>query len=257
MPRAGRPAYDAEHVTDRSHRTPTTKFTSWWREFLIPIDEEMKKRDALTCVVRSGSGVIVGTVNVPWDEVRGRAASRAWHLLHSHSKNPEPQELELAALGVHDRALESEKEFRLHSRRIKKETDERRGYKMTDTVQLVPVGDGLERFFLRIKFLPGIYGQLRDSYCCMSKALLLKDRRGEWAVFDCPTQVDFRRTFPKNLRDFIQTCFESGYELEGEGNVTKRLSSAIYNRDDITLYLDAPGELYDFFEEQLFDFFAR
>ena len=50
----------------------------------------------------------------------------------------------------------------------------------------------------------------------MSKALLLKDRRGEWAVFDCP-----------------------------------------YNRDDITLYLDAPGELYDFFEEQLFDFFAR
>ena len=257
MPRAGRPAYDAEHVTDRSHRTPTTKFTSWWREFLIPIDEEMKKRDALTCVVRSGSGVIVGTVNVPWDEVRGRSASRAWHLLHSHSKNPEPQELELAALGVHDRALESEREFRLHSRRIKKETDERRGYKTTDTVQLVPVGDGLERFFLRIKFLPGIYGQLRDSYCCMSKALLLKDRRGEWAVFDCPTQVDFRRTFPKNLRDFIQTCFESGYELEGEGNVTKRLSSAIYNRDDITLYLDAPGELYDFFEEQLFDFFAR
>ena len=160
-------------------------------------------------------------------------------------------------LGVHDRALESEREFRLHSRRIKKETDERRGYKTTDTVQLVPVGDGLERFFLRIKFLPGIYGQLRDSYCCMSKALLLKDRRGEWAVFDCPTQVDFRRTFPKNLRDFIQTCFESGYELEGEGNVTKRLSSAIYNRDDITLYLDAPGELYDFFEEQLFDFFAR
>ena len=68
---------------------------------------------------------------------------------------------------------------------------------------------------------------------------------------------NFKGSFPKNLRDFIQPCFESGYELEGEGNVTKRLSSAIYNRDDITLYLDAPAELYDFFEEQLFDFFAR
>lgn len=283
MPRVGQPAAKEERVTTPAARTPGTKFTKWGADFLIPIDEEMKARDSLVCVVRCGAGNelgrIVGSVHIDWKEVNTRRPNRAWHLLHGHSKNPEPQEVELAVLVVHDRVLEHDKEFRRHARRLRKKADARRGYTIDDLVNLIPVGDGYDRFFLRIKFEPGVPYQLKDShrrrrlllllgsrirrparprrYCCMAKRILLKDARGEWAVTDVPSPFDFRRKFPKNLRDFIQRCFDSGYEIEGEKGAEKVLSAAIWHKRDITLFLDAPGDLFDHFEELLFDFCAR
>lgn len=261
MPRVGKVAAGDERASKVEGRPPGTKFTRWFAEFLIPLDEEMKARDSLVCVIRCGAGKelgkIVGTVSIEWREVKCRAANRSWHLLHGHAKSPEPQEVELAVFVVHDRKLEHDREFRRHAREMKKRADEQRGYSLDDLVNLIPVGDGQDRFILRIKPEPGVPYQLKDSYCCMAKRILLKDARGEWAVVDVPSPFDFRRTFPKNLRDFIQLCFDSGYQLEGDKGAEQVLSAAIWHKRDINLYLDAPGDLFDYFEEQLFDFCAR
>ena len=62
-------------------------------------------------------GQVVGNVNVPWDECKQRDVTRSWHLIHGHSKNSEPQELELAIMA---NETDAEKSARHEKTRITK-----------------------------------------------------------------------------------------------------------------------------------------